>query len=108
MNLLFLVADMLRWDYPGAYGNGWVQTPNLDRLARESVVFENAFAEGLPTLPARPVMQTGRPIVPFRYVPQPDDMVQFAGWHPAPSPNPRRRHATCTRASCCWWPWEAF
>lgn len=82
MNLLWLVADTLRWDYLGAYGNAWIQTPNLDRLAREGVVFEEAFAEGLPTLPARRVMQTGRPIVPFRYVPQPDDMVQLAGWHP--------------------------
>ncbi len=81
MNLLFIVSDTLRWDYLGAYGNTWIKTPNLDRLAAESVVFEDAYAEGLPTLPARRVMQTGRPIVPFKYVPQKSDMVQLHGWH---------------------------
>jgi arylsulfatase A-like enzyme len=81
MNLLFIVSDTLRWDYLGAYGNNWIKTPNLDRLAAESVLFEDAYAEGLPTLPARRVMQTGRPIVPFRYVPQKSDMVQLQGWH---------------------------
>ena len=81
MNLLFIVSDTLRWDYLGAYGNTWIETPNLDRLAAASVVFEDAYAEGLPTLPARRVMQTGRPIVPFRYVPQKSDMVQCHGWH---------------------------
>lgn len=82
MNLLFLVSDTLRWDYLGAYGNTWIRTPNLDRLASESLVFDSAYAEGLPTLPARRVMQTGRPIVPFRYFPQKTDMVQLHGWHP--------------------------
>ncbi len=81
MNLVFLVSDTLRWDYLGAYGNSWIKTPYLDQLAKESVVFEEAFAEGLPTLPARRVMQTGRPIVPFKYVPQKSDMVQLHGWH---------------------------
>jgi arylsulfatase A-like enzyme len=81
MNLLFVVSDTLRWDYLGAYGNTWIETPNLDRLAAESLVFEDAYAEGLPTLPARRVMQTGRPIVPFKYVPQKSDMVQCHGWH---------------------------
>jgi arylsulfatase A-like enzyme len=81
MNLVFIVSDTFRWDYLGAYGNTWIQTPNLDRLAAESAVFEDAYAEGLPTLPARRVMQTGRPIVPFKYVPQKSDMVQCHGWH---------------------------
>ncbi|MBM3498193.1 MAG: hypothetical protein FJX74_05935 [Armatimonadetes bacterium] len=82
MNLVLIVSDTLRWDYLGAYGNRRIHTPNLDRLAAESAVFEEAYAEGLPTLPARRVLQTGRPIFPFRYVPQPSDMVQLPGWHP--------------------------
>lgn len=82
MNLVLVVSDTLRWDCLGAYGNTRVQTPNLDRLAAESVVFEDAYAEGLPTLPVRRVLLTGRPIFPFRYVPQPSDMVQLPGWHP--------------------------
>jgi len=82
MNLVLIVSDTLRWDYLGAYGNERVHTPNLDRLAAESVVFEDAYAEGLPTLPARRVLLTGRPIFPFRYIPQKSDMVQLPGWHP--------------------------
>ena len=82
MNLVLIVSDTLRWDYLGAYGNERIHTPNLDRLAAESVVFEDAYAEGLPTLPARRVLLTGRPIFPFRYIPQKSDMVQLPGWHP--------------------------
>jgi arylsulfatase A-like enzyme len=82
MNLVLIVSDTLRWDYIGAYGNDRIHTPNLDRLAAESAVFEDAYAEGLPTIPARRVLLTGRPIFPFKYIPQKSDMVQLPGWHP--------------------------
>jgi len=82
MNLLVIVSDTFRWDYLGAYGNEWIQTPCLDKLAGESAVFLDAFAEGLPTIPARRVIMTGRNIVPFAYRPQPSDGVQLYGWHP--------------------------
>ena len=82
MNLLIVVSDTFRWDYIGAYGNEWIETPCLDRLAAESVVFDDAYAEGLPTIPARRVIFTGRNIVPFAYRPQPSDGVQLHGWHP--------------------------
>ncbi len=62
--------------------NARVKTPNLDKLATESATFEDAFAEGLPTLPARRSLLTGRPVFPFKYLAQPSDMVQLAGWHP--------------------------
>jgi arylsulfatase A-like enzyme len=58
------------------------RTPHLDRFAAESAVFDDAYAEGLPTLPARRVIMTGRPIVPFAYRPQKSDGVQLHGWHP--------------------------
>ena len=70
MNILVICSDTFRWDYIGAYGNDWIQTPHLDKLASESVIFDDAFAEGLPTLPARRVLMTGRPIVPFEFRPQ--------------------------------------
>ncbi len=82
MNLVLMVSDTFRWDYLGAYGNPWIQTPNLDRLAAQSAVFHDAYAEGLPTLPARRVIMTGRNIVPFTYRPQKSDLVQLHGWHP--------------------------
>ena len=82
MNLVMLVSDTFRWDYLGAYGNDWIETPHLDRLAAESVRYTQAFAEGLPTIQARRTIMTGRPIFPFKYRPQLSDQVQLHGWHP--------------------------
>jgi arylsulfatase A-like enzyme len=42
-NLLFILADDLRWDAVGFMGNRVVQTPNLDRLAKRGTIFQNAF-----------------------------------------------------------------
>ena len=42
-NLLFILADDLRWDAVGFMGNRVVQTPNLDRLAKRGTIFRNAF-----------------------------------------------------------------
>lgn len=42
-NLLFLLADDLRYDALGYAGNKIVQTPNIDRLASRGVVFRNHF-----------------------------------------------------------------
>lgn len=66
MNAIVIVADSLRRDHLGCYGNRWIDTPNLDRFARESLVFDQAFSEGLPTLPTRTAMWTGRHTLPFR------------------------------------------
>lgn len=44
-NVLLVVCDALRQDVLGCYGNTRVKTPNFDRLAREGVVFENAFVQ---------------------------------------------------------------
>jgi len=82
MNLVVIVSDTFRWDYLGCYGNEWIETPNLDKLASESAVFLDAYAEALPTIPVRRVIKTGRPIFPFAYRPQPSDGVQLQGWHP--------------------------
>jgi len=37
----------------------------MDRLARDSMVFENAYAEGCPTVPTRRALLTGRYTLPF-------------------------------------------
>jgi len=42
-NIVVLLADDLRWDAVGFMGNSVVQTPNLDALAKQGVVFENTF-----------------------------------------------------------------
>ncbi len=66
MNVIVIMADSWRVDHLGCYGNNWIQTPNLDRFADESCVFDLAFAEGLPTIPTRTSLFTGRYTFPFR------------------------------------------
>jgi len=81
VNILWIVSDTFRWDYIGAYGNDWIRTPHLDKLAQESLLYDEAFAEGLPTVPARRVMFTGRPIFPWEFRPMKSDSVHLYGWH---------------------------
>lgn len=45
-NVLFLFADDQRADAIGAAGNPYIQTPNLDQLAKEGSRFENAYVMG--------------------------------------------------------------
>lgn len=57
-NILWLTAeDMSPWI--AAYGDQTVATPNLDRLAREGVVYDNAFATSPVCAPARSALITG-------------------------------------------------
>ena len=65
MNVVVIITDSLRVDHVGCYGNP-VETPNVDRLAEDGTVFEQAFSEGLPTLPTRTSWWTGRYTFPFR------------------------------------------
>jgi arylsulfatase A-like enzyme len=45
MNLLCLVVDRWHVGYLGCYGNSWVGTPELDRLACESFCFDQALID---------------------------------------------------------------
>lgn len=42
-NIIFVLTDDHRWDALGVMGNPIIQTPNLDRLAREGLLFRNAY-----------------------------------------------------------------
>ena len=53
MKLIFIMADSLRRDHLGAYGNRWIHTPYLDRLAQRSYVFDRCFIGSFPTGPNR-------------------------------------------------------
>lgn len=53
MKVILIVADTFRRDHLGAYGNDWIHTPNLDRLAAASTVFEHAYIGSFPTVPNR-------------------------------------------------------
>jgi len=66
MNVIILMEDSFRKDHLGCYGNEWIETPYIDKFAFESVVFDYAYTEGLPTIPGRVSMLTGRYTLPFR------------------------------------------
>ncbi|HVV01810.1 MAG TPA: sulfatase [Verrucomicrobiae bacterium] len=42
-NILFILTDDQRWDTMGCAGNKIIHTPEMDRLARDGVRFDNAF-----------------------------------------------------------------
>jgi arylsulfatase A-like enzyme/Tfp pilus assembly protein PilF len=60
LNVLVITLDTTRADRIGAYGYAGIQTPNLDRLAREGVLFEQAASAAPLTLPAHSSLFTGR------------------------------------------------
>ena len=60
LNLLVITLDTTRADRLGTYGYAAAQTPTLDRLAREGVLFEQANTSAPITLPAHSTIFTGR------------------------------------------------
>ena len=59
-NFLFIIFDDMSWNTAGAYGCEWVKTPNIDRIAREGVKFQNAFTSNPKCSPCRATILTGR------------------------------------------------
>ncbi len=59
-NVILISVDTLRADHLGCYGYFRDTSPNIDRLAAESIVFERAYATMATTLPSHASMFTGR------------------------------------------------
>jgi arylsulfatase A-like enzyme len=58
-NILFLLTDDQRWDSLGCMGNGIIQTPHVDRLARDGVTFDNNFCTTAICMTSRVSILTG-------------------------------------------------
>lgn len=58
-NVILVTIDTLRADHVSAYGYGRPTTPNLDRIAREGVLFENVYATANSTNPSHVSIFTG-------------------------------------------------
>ncbi|NQV24080.1 MAG: sulfatase [Rhodopirellula sp.] len=59
-NILFAIADDWSFGHAGAYGCGWVQTPNFDRVAKEGILFTRAYTPNAKCAPSRAIILTGR------------------------------------------------
>ncbi len=58
-NILFAIAD--DWGlHASAYGTRWVKTPAFDRVAREGILFRNAYTPNAKCAPSRACILTGR------------------------------------------------
>ncbi len=98
------MLDSFRQDHFSLYNQGNAlfegvracETPNVDSFAEQAVVFENAYPEGLPTIPVRMALMTGQYTLPFR------------GWEPLTERDItaaeilRREGYTCGLVSDCY------
>lgn len=59
-NIIVVLVDDMRWDEFGAAGHNYIQTPHIDRLAREGILFKNAFCTTPLCSPSRASFLTGQ------------------------------------------------
>lgn len=52
-NIVFIEVDDLTFKYLGCFGSDFVKSPNVDKLADEGVLFENACTQGMMCGPSR-------------------------------------------------------
>lgn len=61
-NILFVMSDDQSWPHAGIYGAKEISTPAFDRVAREGVLFNNAFTAAPQCSPNRAAILTGKNI----------------------------------------------
>lgn len=59
-NILFTIADDWSYGHASVYGAKWLNTPGFDRIAREGLLFHNAFTPNAKCAPSRSIIITGR------------------------------------------------
>jgi N-acetylglucosamine-6-sulfatase len=59
-NIIFILTDDHRWDHLGCTGHPYLQTPHLDRLASQGILFENSFVTTSLCSPSRASFLTGQ------------------------------------------------
>ncbi len=64
LNVIVLAQESLGADFVGAYGDSRGLTPNLDRLAKESLMFTNVYATGTRTVRGLEAISSSFPPIP--------------------------------------------
>jgi arylsulfatase A-like enzyme len=60
LNFIFILIDDLGWKDLSIYGSEFYETPNIDRLAEEGVIFTNAYSASPVCSPTRASIFTGK------------------------------------------------
>jgi uncharacterized sulfatase len=91
-NVLFVITDDQSYPHASAYGSRFVDTPAFDRIAREGVLFTNAYVASPGCSPSRAAFLTGRypwqiehagthaSLFPAKYVVFPDLLEKAGYW----------------------------
>ncbi|MQY80261.1 MAG: sulfatase-like hydrolase/transferase [Bacteroidetes bacterium] len=59
-NFVFIMVDDLGWKDVGFMGSNYYETPNIDKLSRQGMVFTNAYANAPNCAPTRACLMTGQ------------------------------------------------
>jgi arylsulfatase A-like enzyme len=92
-NIVFITIDTLRADHLSCYNPKALPTPNIDRIARNGVLFRNAYSTIPITLPAHTAMFTSREPYEAKVfnntdifdhkIPMLTDILEYEGYHTA-------------------------
>lgn len=58
--LWIICVDQLSYEYLGCYNNKWISTPNIDKFAQNSLIFNKAYCASPLCVPSRYSMYTGK------------------------------------------------
>ncbi|MEE4256306.1 MAG: sulfatase [Bacteroidales bacterium] len=84
LNIVFILVDDLGWTDLGCYGSTFYETPHIDLLASESILFTNAYAASPVCSPTRAAIMTGK--YPVR--------LNITDWIPGDDPHDRKLRGT--------------
>ena len=59
-NIVFILADDMGWNDLGCYGNKYIETPQIDSLAKKGVRFTQAYSCSPVSSPSRAGIRTGK------------------------------------------------
>lgn len=59
-NIIFILCDDMGYGDLGCYGQKYIHTPNLDRMAAEGMLFTQAYAGSPVSAPSRAALMTGQ------------------------------------------------
>jgi arylsulfatase A-like enzyme/Tfp pilus assembly protein PilF len=60
LNIILITIDTLRADHLGCYGYDSIKTPHIDRLAKDGILFSNAYSPSPLTFPSHVSIMTGQ------------------------------------------------